>query len=244
MKRLWLSLVLFSGLGFAQSNITDINPPQLRDTDYVNKIINSFTAVDNHDHSSGKGLPVQRIGAGVVTNTALAASSVDTVNILANAVVTSRIADGAVTQVKRVALGQQLSSSSGSFTTLSTSFVDVTNLSVTITTTGRPVWVGLVPDASGGTNTCSVGASSSPSASGSVPAAFKILRGATDIGQYFLTSVSADPSAKTLAMPCGAINTVDVVAAGTYTYKFQALSGTGTPVFAVVAYSKLIAFEL
>lgn len=56
---------------------------------------------------------------------------------------TLQVKDGGITKPKLAALGQQVSSSSGSFTTNSTSFVNVTNLSVTLTTTGRPVWIGL-----------------------------------------------------------------------------------------------------
>lgn len=40
------------------ANINGIDPPPLNDQDYVNKIINSFMAVDNHDHTAGKGLPI------------------------------------------------------------------------------------------------------------------------------------------------------------------------------------------
>lgn len=56
------------------------------------------------------------------------------------------MANGYVTQAQRSALGQQLSSSCSSFSTASATDVAVTNLSVNITTTGRPVTVALVPD--------------------------------------------------------------------------------------------------
>lgn len=74
--------------------------------------------------------------------------AVQTNDIAASAVTTAKIADGNVTQAKRVALGQQLSSSSGAFTMTSNAFAQVTNLSVTITTTGRPVFIGLQDDGS------------------------------------------------------------------------------------------------
>ncbi len=52
------------------ANISGINPPVLNDQDYVDKISDSFTAVDEHDHSAGKGLPVAAggIAAGAIVN--------------------------------------------------------------------------------------------------------------------------------------------------------------------------------
>lgn len=47
------------------ANINGINPPVVNDQDYVDKIIDSFTAVDEHDHSSGKGLPISNGGIAV-----------------------------------------------------------------------------------------------------------------------------------------------------------------------------------
>lgn len=71
-------------------NILGINSPEQNDTDYVQKIIDSFNAVDTHDHSSGKGLPVQRVADGVIVTATLAD----------NSVTTSKIIDAAVTHAK------------------------------------------------------------------------------------------------------------------------------------------------
>lgn len=71
------------------TNITAIDPPLLGDTGYVQKIIDSFNGVDAHDHSSGKGLPVERLGTGSVDNA--------TLEINANK---ARIKDGGVTPAK------------------------------------------------------------------------------------------------------------------------------------------------
>lgn len=40
------------------ANITGVNAPILNDVDYVDKIKNSLDAIDDHDHSTGKGLPI------------------------------------------------------------------------------------------------------------------------------------------------------------------------------------------
>jgi hypothetical protein len=76
------------------ANINGVDPPVLNDTDYVNKIINSFTAVDNHDHTSGKGLPIPSAG--------IADGSVTTVKIQDGAVTEIKIGSGAVNLATKV----------------------------------------------------------------------------------------------------------------------------------------------
>ena len=53
---------------------------------------------------------------------------------------------GGIDRPSLPAVGQQVSTSCANFTTTSATFVDVTNLTVTITTTGRPVVLLLQPD--------------------------------------------------------------------------------------------------
>lgn len=52
------------------ANIDNNNPPILNDTDYVDKIKNSLDAIDDHDHTTGKGvqIPTGGIANGAVTN--------------------------------------------------------------------------------------------------------------------------------------------------------------------------------
>ena len=74
-------------------------------------------------------------------------SGIGTTQIANAAVTTAKIADGNVTPAKLSSLNYSLSSSCGTFTTTSTSLVDVTNLLVTLTgVTGRPVMVMLMPE--------------------------------------------------------------------------------------------------
>lgn len=54
--------------------------------------------------------------------------------------------DGLITRPKLAAVGHQISASSGAFSVNSISYVDVTNLVVTLTSTGRPVKLGLMAD--------------------------------------------------------------------------------------------------
>lgn len=75
---------------------------------------------------------------------------IDTANLADEAVTTAKIADLNVTRAKLVAVGQQVSDSSGSFNgTVVGTNTDITNLSVTITTTGRPVMLFCAADGSG-----------------------------------------------------------------------------------------------
>jgi hypothetical protein len=55
------------------ANIDGVNPPVLNDTDYVSKIETSFIAIDNHDHTTGKGLPISgaAVADGSITNAKL-----------------------------------------------------------------------------------------------------------------------------------------------------------------------------
>jgi hypothetical protein len=166
-------------------------------------------------------------------------SAVTTGKINNLAVTTAKIDDLAVTQGKRAALGQQLSASCGSFSTTSGSATDVTNLSVTITTTGRPVFVGVFPDGAGFDGV--MGATLSVNAI-RVNARFYFKRDATLIAQTTIMSNGASGDIE-IDIPSSNFWIIDVPAAGTYTYKMQAqiLSANTT---AWVRYTKLIAYEL
>lgn len=75
---------------------------------------------------------------GVIDGTTLSLSGG---NLSVRVIQTANIANGAVTRPKLAAVGQQISASCGTFSTSSTSLVDVTNLTNTITTSGRPVMI-------------------------------------------------------------------------------------------------------
>jgi hypothetical protein len=144
----------------------------------------------------------------------------------------SLVGSGNVSRTNLVAVGEQISSSCGAFVTSSLSPVDVTNLAVTITTTGRPVYLFLVPDSTA--NASGLQVIDVDSSVG-----IQILRGATLIG-YWTIGGSA---AAGFAVPSSAIQFLDPVAPGTYTYKVQAWRAAGTGNVGVNR-SKLAAFEL
>lgn len=137
--------------------------------------------------------------------------------------------------VTNISLGQRgvvvSSSDTGSFTTSSTSYVDVTNATLSITTTGRPVFVGLMSNAVGG-------AVAITTAGAGNSGGFKILRGTSTIS---ITTIGVGTN--TVTVPCGAVHHIDLVGAGTYTYKLQAVVSIGTAT-AAVGNCKLVAYEL
>lgn len=133
---------------------------------------------------------------------------------------------GILTRAQLPAVAQQVSASSGGFNNAAAAFVDVTNLSVTITTSGRPVMLNIQPD---GTAT----ASHIGMAVGTHFGAVQLLRGATVIAVWDDSTASND-------LPVSPV--IDAPAAGTYTYKVQA---KGDGVGQVIVQSKvLVAYEL
>jgi hypothetical protein len=216
--------------------------PASGDTDYPTSISTSMTNLDNHDHTTGKGV---QIPTGGIVDLA-----VTTAKIANSNVTTAKIADLNVTRAKLVAVGQQISNSSGTFSTASGSLTDVTNLSVTITTTGRPVILMLVNDGAslvGGW----LGAYQQTNVDTGPQAEFAILRDGSSIAKHTIWAAdTATPSTEYQAItrvPVSSLMHIDPVAAGTYTYKVQARYSSvtvTTDMFAEVYYAKLVAYEL
>lgn len=136
-------------------------------------------------------------------------------------------------------------SSSGAFGTSSTSMVNVTNLSVSITTTGKPVMLILVP----------VGQTSSESSHGLTTASavagttyfafYDFLRDGATVVARLNDRVRVTPGTSSILVyeNSSTISAIDFPAAGTYTYVFRASTSTNT-VFANVNYWKLMAYEI
>lgn len=149
---------------------------------------------------------------------------------------TANIASGAITKPKLAALGQQISSSCGVFSTTSSGFVDVTNLTVTITSTGRPIWIGLIPD---GTSGGGLGAQFGVT-SGSATNFHGVItfNDATTPIAYFGYQVQGGTGSKIITpQPCFIYN----IAAGTFTFKVQLEAIAST---VDMNYYKLVAYEL
>ncbi len=189
--------------------------------------------------SSGDNLQLKDVG---VTAAKLATNSVQTAKIVDLAVTTAKIADGAVTQAKRAALNIQTSSGSGTgYSNATATPTDVTNLSVTITTTGRPVFIGMIGD---GSSSSAVQLSST---GGILTGSLFILEASTQISDNILNATYASSSAPAVNKrhPCSSFNIIYTPAAGTYTYKVQANGGVNFNTTTIsVDNCKLVAYEL
>lgn len=142
------------------------------------------------------------------------------------AILGSQLAANTVARGQLAAVGQQISASCGNFTSAVNALVDVTNLTVTITTTGRPVMVVLQTDgAAGGTTITQINGGGN----------LQLFRGATNLAIWFTTvsnPIQFGPNGFTF---------VDPVAAGTYTYKISANPGGSA---FTMAYFRLAVYEL
>lgn len=126
---------------------------------------------------------------------------------------------------------RQLSSSCGSFSTTSNSYVDVTNLSLSIYGTGRPIMLALI-DA--GSDNSYVRANS---AGGSYVIAYvEYVRGSSGLGPMQLSTQNT-AGTPILDVPVGAFNKTDIPSAGTtHTYKVRstvAFEGGSSPSLAI-----------
>lgn len=186
------------------------------------------TGTSNIDVSYGTAATIGTPGAGTVTANELASLSVSTAKIQALA----------VTKDKLAALGQQLSASSGTFTLASSStLTDVTNLTVTITTTGRPVVLLLISDSTVNTSFIqAVNGTVNPRAS------IQFIRASTTISDQGLTNGFIGATSL-ITVPPSSFQHIDIISAGTYTYKI-AVKGLSTTDTTNVYYTKLLAYEL
>lgn len=132
--------------------------------------------------------------------------------------------------------GVALSPSSGLFQSTLASYIDVSNFTLQITTSGRPVLITLTPDL-GGDNGGSPNGYVSLSSSGS--ADFLLLRNSVATTKTWLQGAAA---AAPLSVPGSSIVFLDNPPAGTYTYSLQVRGGTGF--ITTVRGLRLTAYEL
>ena len=191
------------------------------------------------------------IADSAVGATKLASDAVTTVKILDSNVTTNKLAANAVTRAKLAAVGQQISSSSGSIagqgSTTNSTATDVFNLTATLTTTGRPVVLAVVPD--GTTNPMVMGilaTSAGASVTWSGNATYTLLEGSTTIAVFNIGIGGVTTATQTIANRTSqSFFHIYTPAAGTYTWKFQfQQTGTAGTITAFCQNAKLVAFEL
>lgn len=145
------------------------------------------------------------------------------------------------------ARGVAISNGSGSFNTTSATLVDVTNLSVTITTSGRPVFLMIRPVTSTTAERDIRVNNSGTVTTLTVTGVIAFVRGSTVLTKHRLGLLYGDGASTgkqiNFFTPASAYSYVDVVASGTYTYKVQAAGGAGGDEI-ITDNLELVAFEL
>lgn len=171
--------------------------------------------------------------------------SIATSNIATASVTTDKLNNGAVTRAKLAAVAQSITSSSSVFDTNSEVEVEVTNLSTTIVSNGRPVWVGL--QSAGGTSAPGRITYRSNGIAATGSAAFVSFRraGAT-VNQAFVGAhdITAPTNDTNISVPCSTFWFLDVPASGSQAYTTHARTATSDNGFLTVENCKLVVFEL
>lgn len=128
-----------------------------------------------------------------------------------------QVKNASITLAKRTAPNLVLSGTPGStYITTSATYADITNVTLSITTTGRPV---MIFGYAAGAGTASLGAGNN-STNTQAFSSVRLLRGVTIIGIYESSCFFGGIS-QSYNIPVGAIRFFDTPAAGTYTYKLQ-----------------------
>jgi len=210
--------------------------------DEIKTGIESFlntTKIDSDNIQTG-GVATANLATGCVTAAKLASSAVETAKINDSAVTTAKINANAVTRAKLESVGQQASSSSGSFSMSSSTYADVTNLSVSITVTGRPVMLMLCASDATAAAYLAVSVNNGTTAIGYM----QFLRGSTEVGHYQFGLSSPTSGQHFSYHPLGGFCAIDTGAsAGTYTYKVQIRRDANSN-SAYAQNVKLVAYEL
>lgn len=183
----------------------------------------------------------------VVDNSTIEISA-NTIQVKDSGIITAKIADGAVTYPKLSALNIQTATIT-SFGTTSSSTTNVTGLTVTITTSGRPVYIGLTnADTAPGAGNLSTITVQNIAAGSVAVAQIEIQRGSSSDVAY-RTRIASTPSSGSISQvivaPTSSIWTIDTPAAGTITYQVACAANPGVGGGQInFGRTQLIAYEL
>ena len=179
-----------------------------------------------------------------VDGSTIEVSGSTTVQVKASGIGTTQIANQAVTQAKLAARttgtsvaagGVAISATCGTVASSSTTPAAITNFSLTITTTGRPVRVEVISD-----GTVSHGFFGVNPGGGGTAAQVRILRGGVVQGSY---QVHGGAGGGSVYCPSSSISFLDFPAAGTYTYTADlAIDVAGATGY--LYYSKFVVYEI
>jgi hypothetical protein len=192
--------------------------------------INSNVAGDGLSQNISGALDVNVDGVSVAVVT-------DIVQLKDGGITTAKILNANVTKAKLEALGQQTSSSSGSYT--NSTGTETTVVSVNITTIGRPVMILLVSADTAATPTAGLAITTAGGGSERI-AYIKTFRDSTIIQGLLFGGYTSSTVPLHYSSP--GILVIDQPAAGTYTYALKGTGASGTTLN--VTNLKLVAIEL
>jgi hypothetical protein len=213
-----------------------LSVPAVNDTDYPTQIISTMSKIDLHDHSSGKGVTISAAGIGTdaVETTKIKNLAVTAAKIAADAVETAKIKDLAVTRAKIAGATPVIGADTVSSTyTTNAAYQDVAGVTVAISTTGKPVYLSLVPSSTG------VGAIEIVNGVGPLTfAKYRFVRDATNLRESYLGGAAV----QTVVVNPASITLLDHPTAGNYVYKLQVFVEANTSV--AFAACSLNAYEM
>lgn len=199
------------GNNVASSNFLTLSPPAAMAANFGLTLPNipasqSFMTIDaSGNMGTASSISATQIAAGSITGSQLANQTITG----------TQIASATVARSNQVAVGQQVSSSCGSYSfTGATSLQDVTNLTVTITTSGRPVMLSLQSDTTGAAAIVQIASSNTIDV-----LRLLFVRGASTVVN--LNNLRSAVAGGVTTIPSSCYSCMNIIAAGTYTYKVQ-----------------------
>lgn len=252
-----------------------LDKPVIGQPGYAQKIDLILNQIDSHDHTSGKGVLIPSAGiqdgaittnkiqalsvtgaklsAGIVDNSTIELSS-SVLRVKDAGITSSKIADGNVTQAKlsavttgtTVGVGNLAVSASSGVYTITSSFAQITNFSITLTTSGRPVrlWMENGDSSQIGRVSLTYGATDAGAEIyGDIQ--FKSNGTIVSVERFGWGDGSGDIQRPSIQVPCSSFDKTITLAAGTYTFTAEARyvstpsGGTGA-----VNYCRFLAKEL
>lgn len=245
---------LINTTGLSDDNISDngLNGSNLVASAITGAKLKTTAVDDASIELSSSTLTIKALG---VTLAKLASGAVDTAEITDGIITSAMITDGTIERAKfgyagaatyssdPGETGLSQSGSSGSFTVSGGTEEDPTNNQVTLTTSGRPVFLTVISDQASTSGTVQE--------TGPVPSLtrvrFKMYRGttslipATNATEFWCKGGGDGVTNATWSLPISAISFIDTPAAGTYTYKYTITAPIGG---GQVIRAQLLAIEL
>lgn len=194
----------------------------------------SLLTIDTSGNIAGSisvsgGITGSSIAANTITSGNIALATITEANMAPLSIGTPELINGSVTQPKRAALGQQISSGVSSYSP-SSSDNPVPGLSISITTTGRPVWIGLIGNGLIGDLSVSSGL-----------LVLQLVRNSTLV---YGAEMGSPVNGISTFVPQSSFQTIDTPSAGTYTYTVLARYDTVSSGGAAIEQCRLCAYEL